>query len=132
TRIAYAFWDFFVLNNLRRMLGLHRLRRGTTGAAPISPDLLMWYRAIGVTVLEGYGMTESSGVISVNTMETSKTGSVGQVVPGGEMRIAPDGEIQYRGPNVFAGYWNKPDKTEETIVDGWLKTGDVGRIDNQG
>jgi long-chain acyl-CoA synthetase len=132
TRLAFAFWDFFVLKNLRRMLGLHRLRRGTTGAAPISPDLLMWYKAIGVTVLEGYGMTESSGVISVNTMEASKTGTVGPVVPGGEMRIAPDGEIQYRGPNVFAGYWKKPDKTAETVVDGWLKTGDVGRIDNQG
>jgi long-chain acyl-CoA synthetase len=132
TRLAYAVWDWLVLNNMRRMLGLHRLRRGTTGAAPISPDLLMWFRAIGVTVLEGYGMTESSGVISVNTMETSKTGTVGPVVPGGEMRIAPDGEIQYRGPNVFAGYWNKPDKTAETVVDGWLKTGDVGRIDNQG
>ncbi len=132
TRVAYAIWDWLVLNNLRRMLGLHRLRRGTTGAAPISPDLLMWFRAIGVTVLEGYGMTESSGVISVNTMDQSKTGTVGPVVPGSEMRIAPDGEIQYRGPNVFGGYWNKPDKTAETVVDGWLRTGDVGRIDNQG
>jgi long-chain acyl-CoA synthetase len=133
TRLAYAFFDFAVLKNLRRMIGLDRLRRGTTGAAPISPDLLRWYRAIGVPVLEGYGMTESSGVISVNVMEDYKTGSIGKVVPGGEVRIAPDGEILYRGANVFKGYWNKPEKTAETVTeDGWLKTGDVGRIDNEG
>ncbi|MDN2580460.1 long-chain fatty acid--CoA ligase [Aquibium sp. ELW1220] len=133
TRLAYAFWDFMVLKNLRRMLGFERLRRGTTGAAPISPDLLRWYKSVGITVLEGYGMTESSGVISVNLIETYKTGSVGPVVPGGQVRIAPDGEIQYKGGNVFKGYWNKPEKTAETISeDGWLKTGDVGKIDNQG
>lgn len=132
-KAAYAFWDFMVLKNLRRMLGLDRLRRGTTGAAPISPDLLKWYKAIGVTLLEGYGMTESSGVISLNTIDVFKTGSVGKVVPGSELRIAPDGEIQYRGGNVFQGYWNKPEKTAETIAEGgWLKTGDLGRIDNQG
>ena len=133
TRLAHAFWDFAVLRNMRRMLGLDRLRRGTTGAAPISPDLLRWYRAIGVTVLEGYGMTESSGVISLNLQGSNKVGTVGLVVPGGEMRIAPDGEIQYRGGNVFKGYWNKPDKTAETITpEGWLRTGDIGRIDNEG
>jgi long-chain acyl-CoA synthetase len=133
TKLAYGFWDLVVLRNLRRMLGMDRLRRGTTGAAPISPDLLKWYKAVGITVLEGYGMTESSGVISVNLMNRYKTGSVGPVVPGSEMRIAPDGEIQYRGGNVFKGYWNKPEKTAETITeDGWLKTGDVGRIDNEG
>jgi long-chain acyl-CoA synthetase len=133
TRIAYAFWDFMVLRNLRRMLGLDRLRRGTTGAAPISPDLLKWYGAVGITLLEGYGMTESSGVISVNLIEKQKRGSVGPVVPGGELRIGEGGEIQYRGPNVFKGYWNKPEKTEETVTpDGWLLTGDVGRLDNEG
>ncbi|MGB3501689.1 MAG: AMP-dependent synthetase/ligase [Mesorhizobium sp.] len=133
TRLAFAFWDFAVLGNLRRMIGLDRLRRGTTGAAPISPDLLRWYQAIGVTVLEGYGMTESSGVISVNSVHDNKTGSIGKVVPGGEVRIAPDGEILYRGANVFKGYWNKPEKTAETVTeDGWLHTGDVGRIDNEG
>jgi len=133
TSLAYAFWDFAVLKNLRRMIGLDRLRRGTTGAAPISPDLLRWYKAIGVTVLEGYGMTESSGVISLNSMDAYKTGSIGQVVPGGEVRISPDGEILFRGGNVFKGYWNKPEKTAETVTpDGWLKTGDVGRIDNEG
>jgi len=133
TRIAYAFWDFMVFRNLRRMLGFDRLRRGTTGAAPISPDLLKWYGAVGITVLEGYGMTESSGVISVNLIDRQKRSSVGPVVPGGELRIGEGGEIQYRGPNVFKGYWNKPDKTAETVTeDGWLLTGDVGRLDNEG
>lgn len=133
TRLAYRFWDFLVLKNLRRMLGMDRLRRGTTGAAPISPDLLRWYQSIGVTIFEGYGMTESSGIISVNSFDHNKTGTVGPAVPGGEIRIATDGEIQYRAGNVFKGYWNKPDKTEETITeDGWLKTGDVGQLDNQG
>jgi long-chain acyl-CoA synthetase len=133
TRLSYAFWDFMVLRNLRRMLGFDRLRRGTTGAAPISPDLLKWYRAIGITILEGYGMTESSGVISVNRLEKNKVGSVGPAVPGSEVRIATDGEIQYKGANVFKGYWKKPEKTEETFTpDGWLRTGDVGRLDNEG
>ena len=132
-RVAYAFWDFAVLRNLRMMLGFDRLRRGTTGAAPISPDLLRWYSAVGITVLEGYGMTESSGVISLNLMDAQKTGTVGLAVPGSHVRTAPDGEILYRGRNVFKGYWQKPDKTAETMTpDGWLKTGDVGRVDNQG
>ncbi len=133
TRLSYAFWDFTVLRNLRRMLGFDRLRRGTSGAAPISPDLLRWFKAIGVIVLEGYGMTESSGVISVNRLDNDRTGTVGPIVPGGEVRVADDGEIQYRGPNVFKGYWNKPDKTAEALTeDGWLRTGDVGRLDEDG
>jgi len=132
-RLIHPVFDFFVLRNLRRMLGFDRLRRGTSGAAPISPDLLRWFRAIGVPILEGYGMTESSGVISVNLLEDFRTGSIGKAVPGGTVRIAPDGEIQYRGANVFTGYWNKPDKTAETMTeDGWLRTGDLGRIDEDG
>jgi long-chain acyl-CoA synthetase len=78
-------------------------------------------------------MTESPGVISINTQESNKFGTVGPALSGAELRIAPDGEIQYRAGNVFQGYWNKPDKTAETITeDGWLRTGDVGMMDNQG
>ena len=129
----YKFWDFLVLRNLRRMLGMDRLRRGGSGAAPISPELLHWFHSIGAPILEGYGMTESSGVISINTLGEHKLGSVGKAVPGAELRIAPDGEIQYRAGNVFQGYWNKPEKTAETITeDGWLRTGDVGYLDNRG
>ncbi|MEL6968040.1 MAG: AMP-binding protein [Pseudomonadota bacterium] len=133
TNLAYKFWDVAVLSNMRRMLGMDRLRRGGSGAAPISAELLTWFRAIGIPVLEGYGMTETSGVISINTLEKTKVGSVGVAVNGAEVRIASDGEIQYRAPNVFQGYLNKPEKTAETFTeDGWLRTGDVGMVDNEG
>ena len=133
TAAAYRFWDFIVLRNLRRMLGMGRMRRGGSGAAPIAPDLLQWFHGIGVPLLEGYGMTESSGVISINTHSRNKIGSVGLAVPGAELRISPEGEIQYRAGNVFQGYWKKPEKSAETITeDGWLRTGDVGILDNQG
>ena len=133
SKLRYRFWDLVVLRNIRRMIGIDRLRRGTTGAAPISPDLLRWYKAIGVDIFEGYGMSESSGIISLNMFGHNKTGTVGQVVTGGELRIGDGGEIQYKAANVFQGYWNKPEKTEETITpEGWLRTGDVGMIDNSG
>ncbi|MEM9677400.1 MAG: long-chain fatty acid--CoA ligase [Pseudomonadota bacterium] len=133
TALAYKFWDMMVLSNMRRMLGMDRMRRGGSGAAPISADLLTWFRAIGVPVLEGYGMTETSGVIAINTLDKNKGGTVGVPVNGAEVRIASDGEIQYRAPNVFQGYLNQPEKTAETFTeDGWLRTGDVGLIDNEG
>lgn len=131
--MSYKFWDVVVLKNLRRMLGLDRIRRGGSGAAPISPELLNWFASIGVPVLEGYGMTESSGVITINTIGDNRIGTVGTPVEGAEIRIADGGEIQYRAGNVFQGYWNLPEKTAETITeDGWLRTGDVGYMDNQG
>ncbi|MCP1336948.1 AMP-dependent synthetase/ligase [Futiania mangrovi] len=126
-------WDLLVLRNLRRMLGLDRCRRGTTGAAPISPELLRWFGALGVPLVEGYGMTESSGVVSVNTPARNAIGTVGPALPRSEVRIAETGEVLVRGANVFPGYWNKPDKTAETIdAEGWLHTGDVGRLDASG
>ncbi|MBU2980250.1 long-chain fatty acid--CoA ligase [Lentibacter algarum] len=125
--------DFFVLSNLRRMLGLSRARRVTSGAAPISPELIRWFYALGTPLIEGYGMTEGSGVTTINLPEDNVIGTVGKVVPGMELRISDEGEIQYSGPSVFAGYWNKPEKTAETFTDdGWLRTGDVGRIGNDG
>ena len=133
TPISYQFWDFFLLRNLRRMLGMDKLRRGGSGAAPISPDLLQWFRAIGVPIYEGYGMSETAGIMTVNLSEAEKLGSVGRVVPGAEVRIGDGGEIQYLGANCFKGYWNNPDKTEETFTrDGWLRSGDIGQIDNEG
>ena len=131
--LAYRFWDFAVLRNLRRMIGMDHLRRGASGAAPISPDLLKWYHSVGVPVLEGYGMTESSGVISLNKHENNKIGTVGVALPGVQLRISKEGEIQCKAGNVFQGYWNNPEKTAETFTeDGWLRTGDVGKLDNQG
>ncbi|HSO46959.1 MAG TPA: AMP-binding protein, partial [Rhizobiaceae bacterium] len=131
--LQWRVWDFLVLANLRRMIGMDRLRRGTTGAAPISPELLRWFWAIGIPLYEGFGQTECSGVASVNHPGRNKVGSIGVTLPGSQMKIAPDSEILIRGPHVFKGYWNNPEKTGETITpDGWLKTGDVGKVDNQG
>ncbi len=126
------FWDFLVLRNLRRMLGLDRMRRAGSGAAPVSPELLRWFFAIGVPLLEGYGATETAGVTTVNTSTDNVIGSVGKPMKGVELKIATDGEILVRGANVFQGYWNMPEKTAETLRDGWLHTGDVGRIGNNG
>ncbi|MBO9449644.1 long-chain fatty acid--CoA ligase [Tropicibacter sp. R16_0] len=126
-------WDRLVLRNLRRMLGMDNMRRGGTGAAPISPELLKWYWAIGVPLLEGWGMTETSGLGSINTFEENKIGSIGKPVPGYEIRIADDGEIQTKGLNNFKGYWRNNEKTAETFTDdGWLRTGDIGEIDADG
>ncbi len=132
-QMRYALWDFLVLKNLRRMLGMARVRRAITGAAPISPDLLKWYRAIGVNLVEGLGQTEGTGVTTVNQVSHNKNGTVGPAIPGVTVRIAEDGEIQFRGGNVFPGYWNAPDKTAETMTDdGYLRTGDVGLLDEDG
>lgn len=127
-----AFWDLIVFANLRRMLGLNRVHRAATGAAPISPQLLAWFHAIGVPLYEGYGMTESAGIMSANTAANNRIGSVGRVLPCGAVRVGDDGEILYRGANLFSGYWQKPDATRDTLVDGWLHTGDVGHVDDDG
>lgn len=131
-KLRYRVWDFLVLSNLRHLLGMNRMRRGGSGAAPISPELLRWFDAIGVPLREGYGATESAGVISTNIKSENVIGTVGKALPGTEIKIADDGEILVRGPNVFQGYWNKPEKTAETIsADGWLHTGDVGHLDER-
>ncbi len=133
TALGYRLADFLVFRNLRQMLGLDRLRQGTSGAAPISPALLMWYRAIGVPLLEGYGMTENAGLATVNTEDDNRPGTVGRAVPGVKLRIADDGEIQTLGLNNFMGYWRNNEKTAETYTDdGWLRTGDIGRLDDDG
>ena len=130
-KLRYRIWDFLVLSNLRHLLGMNRMRRGGSGAAPISPELLRWFEAIGVPLREGYGATESAGVISTNLARDNTIGTVGKALPGTEIQIADDGEIRVRGPNVFQGYWNQPQKTAETIAaDGWLNTGDVGFLDD--
>jgi long-chain acyl-CoA synthetase len=133
SRLAYRFWDVVLLQNLRRMIGLNSVRRGNSGAAPISPDLLKWYHSIGVPLLEGYGMTESAGIISLNGESANAIGTVGQALPGSQIRISAEGEVQYTAGNVFQGYWKNPEKTAETFTsDGWLRTGDLGTLDNQG
>ncbi|SHJ81883.1 long-chain acyl-CoA synthetase [Shimia gijangensis] len=126
-------WDKLVLRNLRRMLGFDRMRRGGTGAAPISPELLKWYWSIGVPLVEGYGMTETAGLATMNTRHENTVGTIGMPIPGYDLRIADDGEIQTKGLNNFQGYWRNNEKTAETFTDdGWLRTGDVGSVNDAG
>lgn len=129
-RWRFKLYSTLVLANVRRFLGLHNVKRAFAGAAPVPPDLLKWYLAIGVDLLEAYGMTETTGLISYTPPDRIRLGYSGAVVPGIDVRLGPGGEILVRGPIVFAGYWNKPDKSAEAIEDGWLHTGDCGEIDD--
>ena len=132
-RLRYWLARTLVINNVRRMVGLDRVQLALTGAAPISPELIRWYQAIGVPLREGWGMTETTGGGTVTPIGAGKPGSIGVPGPGVEMRISEQGEILMRSGSVFAGYLNLPEKTAEAIdADGWLHTGDVGRVDADG
>jgi long-chain acyl-CoA synthetase len=122
------------LNNVRKMIGIHNARMLVTGAAPIAPDLIKWYLALGVPMLEVWGMTESCGAATGMPPARIKPGSIGPAASYNEVRIdQATGEILVRGKNVFMGYLNQPEKTAETIdKDGWLHTGDVGSVDADG
>jgi long-chain acyl-CoA synthetase len=110
-----------------------QIHQAVTGAAPIASDILEFFYACGVPVLEGWGMTETTAVGTVATLDHFKFGTVGRPLPGVEIRIAEsDGEILVRGPNVFREYWRNPEATAETLVDGWLHTGDIGQLDDEG
>ena len=132
-RARYALARILVLNNVRRMVGLNRVQLALTGAAPISPELIRWYLALGIPLREGWGMTETTGGGTVTPREGGRPGSIGLPGPGVEMRLSEQGEILVRGAVVFKGYLNLPEKTAEAIdADGWLHTGDVGRVDGDG
>ncbi|MFL5898745.1 MAG: AMP-dependent synthetase/ligase [Solirubrobacterales bacterium] len=127
----YAFADKQVLSKIRNLFG-GRIRLAVSGAAPINPEILRFFDAAGVLVLEGWGMTETSTAATISTPEDFKVGTIGKPFPGCEVRIADDGEILVKGPNVFQGYHKNPEATAETIVDGWLHTGDIGEIEPDG
>ncbi|MBK9019552.1 MAG: long-chain fatty acid--CoA ligase [Sulfuritalea sp.] len=133
--LEFAHWlaRALVLNNVRKLIGIHRSRMLITGAAPISPDLVRWYMALGVPMLEVWGMTETGSVAVGTPIERIKPGSIGIANAPNEVRLSDEGEILVRGPNVFMGYLNQPEKTAETIdAEGWLHTGDVGTVDGDG
>ena len=127
----YAFADKKVLSKIRGLFG-GKLRLAVSGAAPINPEILRFFDAAGVLVLEGWGMTETSTAATIARPDDFKVGTIGKPFPGCEVKIADDGEILVKGPNVFQGYHKNPEATAETIVDGWLHTGDIGEVDDEG
>jgi long-chain acyl-CoA synthetase len=125
-KLAHAFWHVVVLRALNNFIGLRKCRLALSGAAPIAPEMLRFFRALGVPIREGYGMTETAGVVTVQRSAASPLGTVGAAVPGVELRLADDGELLVRGASVFKGYYRNDAATREAIdADGWLHTGDV-------
>ena len=130
-RDTWDFLDAVAFSAVRQLTGLDQLRMATSGAAPIPAAILEWFTAIGVPLSEIYGMSESSGPMTYSP-KRNKPGYVGQAIPGCEVQIADDGEVVCRGGNVFVGYLNQPAKTDEALVDGWLHSGDIGAMDDEG
>jgi long-chain acyl-CoA synthetase len=129
--LPYALADALVLRRIRRLFG-SQLEFAVTGAAPLDPEILRFFHAAGVYVLEGYGMTETTAVSTVNTIDEHRFGTVGRPLPGCEIRIAADGEVLVKGPHVFGGYFGRAGDEAEPITDGWLATGDLGSVDVDG
>lgn len=129
---SLLYWPLYgmVLHHLRRQVGLERVRWAICAAAPASPELFEYFNALGVPLREGYGQTESTGVIAIQRIDRPRWGFVGEPLPGVEVKIAEDGEILAKGPGVFKGYFKDPELTASTIKDGWLHTGDVGSVED--
>jgi long-chain acyl-CoA synthetase len=136
TSRAWKLANKLVFSKIREGMGGH-VRTFISGGAPLGRELAEWYAAAGIRIHEGYGLTETSPVIAVNSPINHRIGTVGKILPNIEVRIAEDGEILVRGPSVFKGYWNRPEETKNAFVDarindGWFKTGDIGNIDADG
>ena len=131
-KLAYLAAYAAVFRKLKERLGFDRVRVAYSGAAPISPEVLKFFNAIGLPLVEGYGQTEGTGVTSVSKKGRLKIGKVGQPLPGCQVKIAEDGEILVKGPGIFKGYFKNPVATAETLKDGWLHYGDVGELDADG
>jgi long-chain acyl-CoA synthetase len=130
--LGYRLSYFAVFRKLKERMGFDRLRIAYSGAAPIAPEILHFFQSIGVNLVEGYGQTEGTGVTTTSRIGRVKFGTVGEPLEGVQVKIADDGEILVKSPGVFKGYYKNPQATEETVVDGWLHSGDVGEIDASG
>ncbi|MEE4265775.1 MAG: AMP-binding protein [Desulfobacteraceae bacterium] len=130
--MQYKLAHFAVFRKLKERLGFDRIRVAYSGAAPIAPEILHFFHSIGVNLVEGYGQTEGTGVTTTSTIGRVKFGTVGEPLEGVQIKIADDGEILVKSPGVFKGYFKNPEASAETIVDGWLHSGDVGSIDEDG
>jgi long-chain acyl-CoA synthetase len=130
--VLYRCAHFAVFRKLKKRLGFDRLHVAISGAAPISHDVLLFFQSIGVNLIEGYGQTEGTGVTCVSRIGAVKFGTVGPPLTGIEVKIAEDGEILVNSPGVFKGYFKNPEATSETLKDGWLHSGDVGELDEDG
>lgn len=131
TTIKFRLFDKLVYGKLRTAMG-GNVQYAVSGSAPLGPRLGHFFHSLGVTILEGYGLTETTAPATVNLATKSKIGTVGPVLPGVGVRLADDGEIEVRGINVFKEYWRNPEATAEAFDDGWFKTGDVGAFDEEG
>jgi long-chain acyl-CoA synthetase len=131
-KTLFSVVNWAVLRNLKRSVGLDRVRLAISGAAPIAPDLLRFYHSLGIDIREGYGQTESGGIGTIHHDGDIKFGTIGKAASNFEIKLSEEGEILIKSPTVFKGYYRDPEKTAETIVDGWLHTGDVGKFDEDG
>ncbi|MQT01001.1 AMP-dependent synthetase/ligase [Streptomyces jumonjinensis] len=130
-RLKHLVFDKLVYSKLRAVLG-GRIEHAISGGAPLGERLGHFFRGIGFTVLEGYGLTETCAATSFNPPDRQKIGTVGQPLPGSVVRIADDGEVLLHGEHLFTGYWNNPEATAEALTDGWFHTGDIGTLDEDG
>lgn len=131
TSLAWKMADRLVFSKVRAGMG-GNAEEFISGGAPLGRELAEWYADIGIPIHEGYGLTETSPVIAVNTPAAHKLGTVGKPLANVEVKIADDGEVLARGPSIFSGYWNRPEETQSAFLDGWFKTGDIGNLDSDG
>lgn len=130
--LQYKLAYFVIFRKLKKRLGFDRVRFGASGAAPISQEVIKYFLSIGIPIREGYGMTENTGVSHISNERDFKVGTVGKPLPGTQVRIAEDGEIVIKHEGVFKGYYKDEERTREVLRDGWLYTGDVGEVDEDG